>query len=74
MSGEAASWENGSAQSTGGELRDELLNGGPFLRLSEARYVLDEWREEHDHRRPACFAWYNSAATPWHLSTTRQGT
>ena len=34
------------------KLRDELLNGELFLSLAEARYVLDEWRLDYNHRRP----------------------
>ena len=45
-------WENGYVQSFNGRLRDELLNRELFLSLPEARYVLDEWRQEYNHRRP----------------------
>ncbi len=45
-------WENGYVQSFNGRLRDELLNRQLFLSLPEARYVLDEWREQYNHRRP----------------------
>jgi len=45
-------WENGYVESLKGRLRDELLNRELFLSLPEARYVLDEWREEYNRRRP----------------------
>ena len=45
-------WENGYVESFIGRLRDELLNRELFLSLPEARYVLDEWRKEYNHRRP----------------------
>jgi len=45
-------WENGYVESFNGRLRDELLNRELFLSLPEARYVLDEWREEYNQRRP----------------------
>ena len=45
-------WENGYVESFNGKLRDELLNRELFLSLPEARYVLDDWREEYNHRRP----------------------
>ena len=48
----ASPWENGYVESFNGKLRDELLNRELFLSLAEARYVLDEWRQEYNHRRP----------------------
>jgi len=48
----ASPWENGYVESFNGKLRDELLNRELFLSLAEARYVLDEWRLEYNHRRP----------------------
>ena len=48
----ASPWENGYVESFNGKLRDELLNRELFLSLPEARYVLDEWRLEYNHRRP----------------------
>jgi transposase InsO family protein len=48
----ASPWENGYVESFNGKLRDELLNGELFLSLTEARYVLDEWRLDYNHRRP----------------------
>jgi putative transposase len=45
-------WENGYVESFNGRLRDELLNRELFLSLPEARYVLDEWRQEYNCRRP----------------------
>ena len=47
----ASPWENGYVESFNGKLRDELLNGELFLSLAEARYVLDEWRLDYNHRR-----------------------
>ncbi len=48
----ASPWENGYVESFNGKLRDELLNRELFLGLAEARYVLDAWRLEYNHRRP----------------------
>ena len=45
-------WENGYVESFNGRLRDELLNRELFLSVPEARYVLDEWREDYNCRRP----------------------
>lgn len=48
----ASPWENGYVESFNGRLRDELLNRELFLSVPEARYVLDEWRQEYNERRP----------------------
>lgn len=48
----ASPWENGYVESFNRKLRDELLNRDLFLGVPEARYVLDEWRAEYNHRRP----------------------
>lgn len=45
-------WENGYVESFNGKLRDELLNGELFLSLAEARWVIDRWRLDYNHRRP----------------------
>jgi transposase InsO family protein len=45
-------WENGFVESVNDKLRDELMNWELFLSLAEARYVLDERRDEHSHRCP----------------------
>jgi len=59
----ASPWENGYVESFNGKLRDELLNGELFLSLSEARYVLDEWLLEYNHRRPhSGIGWQTPAA------------
>ena len=56
-------WENGYVESFNGKLRDELLNRELFLSLPEARYVLDEWRLEYNHRRPhSSLNWETPAA------------
>ncbi len=59
----ASPWENGYVESFNGRLRDELLNGELFLSLVEARYVLDAWRLEYNHRRPhSALDWMTPAA------------
>ena len=45
-------WENGYVESFNGKLRDELLNRELFLSLAEARWVVDRWRLDYNHRRP----------------------
>ena len=44
-------WENGYVESFNGKLRDELLNRELFLSLEEARWVIDRWRLNYNHRR-----------------------
>ena len=59
----ASPWENGYVESFNGRLRDGLLNGELFLSLAEARYVLDEWQLEYNHRRPhSGIGWQTPAA------------
>ena len=52
-------------ESFNGKFRDELLNGELFLGLADARWVIDRWRLDYNHRRrhsalgyqtPAAFA------------------
>ena len=59
----ASPWENGYVESFNGKLRDELLNRELFLGLDEARYVLDTWRNDYNHRRPhSGIGWQTPAA------------
>ena len=59
----ASPWENGYVESFNGKLRDELLNGELFLSLAEARYVIDAWRLDYNHRRPhSSLNWQTPAA------------
>ena len=55
----------GYVESFNGKFRDELLNGELFLGLADARWVIDRWRLDYNHRRrhsalgyqtPAAFA------------------
>ena len=39
-------------ESFNAKLRDELLNGELFLSLAEARWVIDRWQLDYNHRRP----------------------
>lgn len=45
-------WENGYNESFNGKLRDELLNGGIFYTLKEAKVLIEGWRNEYNHFRP----------------------
>ncbi|MCD4782604.1 MAG: transposase [Candidatus Eremiobacteraeota bacterium] len=45
-------WENGYIESFNGKLRDECLNGELFLSRTEAKYVVERWRQDYNHHRP----------------------
>ena len=67
-------WENGYVESFNGKLRDELLNGELFLSLPEARYVLDAWKLDYNHRRPhSSLGWQTPAAFAATLEDTATG-
>ena len=56
-------WENGYVESFNGKLRDELLNRELFLSIEEARWVIDRWRLDFNHRRPHSALNYRTPAT-----------
>lgn len=45
-------WENGYNESFNGKLRDELLNGGIFTTLLEAKVLIERWRNHYNQFRP----------------------
>ena len=45
-------WENGYIESFNGKLRDELLNREVFTTLTEARILVERWRQEYNEVRP----------------------
>jgi len=45
-------WENGYIESFNGKLRDELLNREIFTTLTEAKILIEEWRQEYNQVRP----------------------
>jgi putative transposase len=66
---------NGYVEGFNGRLRDELLNCELFLSLPEARYVLDAWRLEYNHRRPhSGIGWRTPAAFAATLEAKAAGT
>ena len=44
--------ENGFIESFNGRLRDECLNVNEFTSIEHARAVLQNWRDDYNHRRP----------------------
>jgi transposase InsO family protein len=55
-------WENGYVESFNGKFRDELLNGELFFGLADARWVIDRWRLDDNHRRPNSALGYQTPA------------
>jgi putative transposase len=45
-------WENPFVESFNGRLRDELLNIEEFGSITEAKVVIEDWREEYNTYRP----------------------
>ena len=45
-------WENGYVESFNSRFRDELLNRELFTGIEDARWVVDRWRLDYNHRRP----------------------
>lgn len=45
-------WENGYMESFIGKMRDELLNREMFYTLSEARVLIESWRQHYNTKRP----------------------
>jgi transposase InsO family protein len=45
-------WENGYVESFIGKMRDELLNRELFETVLEATVLVEQWRDEYNHRRP----------------------
>jgi putative transposase len=45
-------WENGYIESFIGRMRDELLNREIFYTLSEAKVLIESWRQHYNTKRP----------------------
>lgn len=45
-------YQNGCVESFNGKLRDECLNEHWFLNLSEAREIVENWRQDYNEARP----------------------
>lgn len=44
--------QNGYIESFNGKLRDECLNEHWFIRLTEAKVIIEKWRYDYNHARP----------------------
>jgi putative transposase len=61
-------WENGYNESFNGKLRDELLNGEIFYTLTEAKVLIERWRQQYNTFRPHSSLGYRPPApeaTQW---------
>ena len=62
-------WENGYNESFNGTLGDEVLKREIFYTLDEARFIIEQWREEYNQVRPHSSLGYRSPAprvvVPW---------
>ena len=45
-------WQNPYVESFGGRVRDELLAVELFSCLTEARVLIEDWRQDYNHHRP----------------------
>jgi putative transposase len=45
-------WQNAYVESFGGRVRDELLAVEMFSCLTEARVLIEDWRQDYNHNRP----------------------
>lgn len=61
-------WENGYIESFNGKLRDELLNREIFTTLTEAKVLIEQWRQEYNHIRPHSSLGYRPPAPETMLS------
>jgi transposase InsO family protein len=55
-------WQNGFVESFHGRLRDECLNREQLWTLTEARVVVEDYRERYNHLRPHSKLGYESPA------------
>jgi transposase InsO family protein len=53
-------WQNGFVESFHGRLRDECLNREQLWTLTEARVVIEDYRQEYNQRRPHSQLGYQS--------------
>ena len=74
-------WENGYVESFNGKLRDELLSREIFYTLTEAKVLIERWRQEYNKFRPhsalgyqppapEAIEWRPPASAPLHPEVT----
>jgi len=55
-------WENAYSESFNGKFEDELLNREEFTTLKEAKVLVEDHRQEYNHRRPHSSLGYRTPA------------
>jgi len=56
-------WQNGSNESFNGTFRRECLDAERFQNLTEARVVIEDWRQQYNHQRPHSALGYQTPVT-----------
>lgn len=56
-------WQNGSNESLNGTFRRECLDAERFHSLTEARVVIEDWRQQYNHERPHSALGYQTPGT-----------
>ena len=67
-------WQNGSNESFNGTFRRECLDAEQFHSLTEARVVIEDWRQQYNHKRPHSALGYQTPATIYEEDSRRQRT
>ena len=65
-------WQNGSNESFNGTFRRECLDAERFHSLTEARVVIEDWRQQYNHERPHSALGYQTPATIYGEDSSRQ--
>ena len=58
-------WQNGSNESLNGTFRRECLDAERFHSLTEARVVIEDWRQQYNHERPHSALGYQTPGTAY---------
>jgi putative transposase len=61
--GSRSSWQNGFVESFTGKLRDELLNREWFRSRTEAKVLIERWRQFYNEQRPHSAHRYKTPAS-----------
>ena len=65
-------WQNGSNESFNGTFRRECLDAERFHNLTEARVVIEDWRQQYNQERPHSALGYQTPATIYEEDSSRQ--